>query len=1055
MSYTINSKQVEPQQFTNIACNPNANIVVKACAGSGKTWLLASRIVRILVEGGNHTQILAITFTKKAAQEMKQRVMDYLHTFSYIDDESLLKELKIRGINLTDENITRAKNLYFKLLSSPYALNISTFHVWFAQLSSMAPISQSINYANIRDDEQIMYEDAIKDFTSSSIYSKYQSIFDEFLRKWNITSLISNDLIMQIWHKRGDILSYIHYDDLQKFAYPTNDYLENIKHKVLPSFAISKQVESLVNEAIVLLKSIKNKTSADIAIKIEQALTQNDISLFEEALLTSGNKISSTRNKDIQSEFEGLASVILQNYYDLYNQAFSEIAKIFIYAYTYYKQANNVADFNDLQTNAKFLIEQKEIAQYIWCRLDNKYKHILFDEFQDTDMTQWNIIKAWLNAYGKNEEDKPKIFIVGDLKQAIYRFRGSDSSVFIKANEYLTENYQAYTLATYNTRRCSQPIIDWLNQGLCTNNSSHDDDNYKNDYLPHTTSQNSIINNNIVLNLTENSQTSAIQLAQTIKHIHDNLNISYKDILVLSSSRKNWQDFQSQLSNFAIPCVVSQQGGLLQTQEVYILINLMRFLLNSDNDYALFCILISPIFNIDSSYILSLVNKDYADLEDLQESKSYWKILNYANSNENITTIHNAIEKLNYLLSIYKNYTPLDLMQFLYIHLDIENKFIIKNQEFNSSQTSSQSIKHNLQEFIKLVLNFNAGRYPNLNDLLDFVIKYQYTNYIKETPNLGLEQQEDAVHFDTIHGAKGLEADVVILMDSTSYKSFSTSVLEHHDKYLVGSPYMHRLVEERQFSWDYQQNEHDKEYKNLLYVAITRAKKMFVVGGIESSKTKQQDNKIWYNTLTNINDKSIYSVLELNQNSNNQNNENINTKELNLNKNIQNNIRLPKIQITIKPREIPTIGQEIGSIMDKLLELITNNKNKIPKIEQALMWLKIPLHKKFMLEIALDKVEKILNAQNLQIVFDNKSYIKAMNEQSFAYQSKIYRMDRIIQLDDNWLIIDYKFGDEQKHIEQYTKQLSLYKSILAKNLNLKLDNIKTAIINTDAEIIYI
>jgi ATP-dependent exoDNAse (exonuclease V) beta subunit len=544
----------------------------------------------------------------------------------------------------------------------------------------MAPISQSINYANIRDDEQIMYEDAIKDFTSSSIYSKYQSIFDEFLRKWNITSLISNDLIMQIWHKRGDILSYIHYDDLQKFAYPTNDYLENIKHKVLPSFAISKQVESLVNEAIVLLKSIKNKTSADIAIKIEKALTQNDISLFEEALLTSSNKISSTRNKDIQSEFEGLASVILQNYYDLYNQAFSEIAKIFIYAYTYYKQANNVADFNDLQTNAKFLIEQEEIAQYIWCRLDNKYKHILFDEFQDTDMTQWNIIKAWLNAYGKNEEDKPKIFIVGDLKQAIYRFRGSDSSVFIKANEYLTENYQAYTLATYNTRRCSQPIVDWLNQGLCTNNSSHDDDNYKNDYLPHTTSQNSIINNNIVLNLTENSQTSAIQLAQTIKHIHDNLNISYKDILVLSSSRKNWQDFQSQLSNFAIPCVVSQQGGLLQTQEVYILINLMRFLLNSDNDYALFCILISPIFNIDSSYILSLVNKDYADLEDLQESKSYWKILNYANSNENITTIHNAIEKLNYLLSIYKNYTPLDLMQFLYIHLDIENKFNKKSR---------------------------------------------------------------------------------------------------------------------------------------------------------------------------------------------------------------------------------------------------------------------------------------------------------------------------------------------------------------------------------------
>ncbi len=1056
MSYTINGQNSLTQKFIDLACNPQQNIIVKACAGSGKTWLLASRIVRTLIEGANHSQILAITFTKKAAQEMKQRVMDYLHNFSKINAKDLEQELLARGIKLTANNLTRARNLYFEILSSPYAFNISTFHVWFANLANLAPTSQIIHYSAIREDENILYEDAVKYFLSSPIYNNYQDIFSQFLQKWNIPSLISNKTVIEIWKQRNNIFGYIDYECLQKFAYPNDKFIQELKQKSLPSFEIPNIISDIINQTINLLKP-NNKTCQDIAFAIEQCKDKNDISLIEEALLTSGNKIKSTRVKSLQSEFESLASQILQYYYDLYNQAFTHISKIFIYAYAYYKSINSTIDFNDLQTNAKFLLNQSDIAQYIWCRLDNKYKHILFDEFQDTDDTQWEIINSWLDAYGKNDEDKPKIFIVGDLKQAIYRFRGSNSNVFIQAVNYLKENYNAYILAAYNTRRCSQKVVNWINQGLCKDS----DQNLNDDYLPHTTSQKNSLNDNCYcLDLTENNYESANQLSSIIKHLHYSKNIAYQDILVLTPHRNNWAEFEKELSKQHIPCKVNRHGGLLQTQEVYIFINLMRFLLNKNNDYAVFFILTSPVFNIKSEELLSII-KSHAK-KDLQKDLSYWQILQiYTNESKEDNCINSAlkiaIEKLLYILSVYKNYTPLDLMQFLYIELDIETNFSIHAE-------NPQQLSYNLHEFLKLVLNFNAGRYPNLNNLLDFILKYQYTNYIKEAPNVGMHQNENAVSFDTIHGAKGLEYDAVILMESMHYKSFTASILKVNHNWIAGKSHMHKLVETRQFSWNVQQNEHDAEYKNLLYVAMTRAKKIFILGGINN---KKEDNQIWYKRLTNLENTDIYDKIDKTeleklmmsvQEKNIQDENNINQVNV-INKNNLHKLDMHKIQI--QPREKPSIGQEIGIMMHKLLELITqfnykNDKYNVPTSKQAALWLKISKHRMFMLDLALEKIHNILNAKHLEHIFSPKLYLQAMNEKSFLYSGKIYRMDRIIQtLTQDWIIVDYKFGDEKKHLDEYRQQLLTYKKTLSKNFNVVKNSVSTLLINSEAEIIHI
>src|SRR5687767_14199581 len=97
-AYFINHITSCEQEFNHTACNPNNNIVIKACAGSGKTWLLCSRILRILIEGENIENILAITFTTKAANEMQHRILEWLKNFSCYSDEELKHELKLRGI---------------------------------------------------------------------------------------------------------------------------------------------------------------------------------------------------------------------------------------------------------------------------------------------------------------------------------------------------------------------------------------------------------------------------------------------------------------------------------------------------------------------------------------------------------------------------------------------------------------------------------------------------------------------------------------------------------------------------------------------------------------------------------------------------------------------------------------------------------------------------------------------------------------------------------------------------------------------------------------------
>ena len=149
-----------------IACDPSKSVIVSACAGSGKTWLLVSRMIRLLLAGAKPQEILALTFTRKAAQEMRDRLYQLLEEFSSSDDAALAEQLEQRGIAKEDVNelLPIARSLYLKILASPQAVVIDTFHGWFGRLLDAAPVSAEVQPGfRLREDAKRLQEECMSD----------------------------------------------------------------------------------------------------------------------------------------------------------------------------------------------------------------------------------------------------------------------------------------------------------------------------------------------------------------------------------------------------------------------------------------------------------------------------------------------------------------------------------------------------------------------------------------------------------------------------------------------------------------------------------------------------------------------------------------------------------------------------------------------------------------------------------------------------------------------------------------------------------------------------
>ena len=479
-------EQVTRQRFYEVACDPRRHVVVEACAGAGKTWMLVSRILRALLASGpdgcRPEEILAITFTRKAAGEMRLRLDQWLEQFAAAEPARLQHELRERGLDAgaAQSAAPRLKNLFRELLDDGRTVQIRTFHGWFASLLRLAPLELlaqlglPAEYQLLQEDEparaqvwrpffEVVHADA-------DVAADYRALVATHGRSQIAKALdeaLQRRIEFALADLAGDVGRHVaHFAD----CHPACAGGDDPSHWLLTERA---QRLALVAAARELARA-SQKSFAACGEQLAQALDANDIRAVQAALLTQKStprKFNATlaAHPDIaRAQQIALDHCAAQAQHDawLYQQRMTRLTRKLIAVYADLKRRRGWVDMADVEAAARTLLVDPALSGWLQERLDARIRHLLIDEFQDTNPIQWQALQGWLGSYAGAGGDGPRLFIVGDPKQSIYRFRRAEPQVFVAAQGFVTEALGGDRLTCDHTHRNARAVIELVNTAM-------------------------------------------------------------------------------------------------------------------------------------------------------------------------------------------------------------------------------------------------------------------------------------------------------------------------------------------------------------------------------------------------------------------------------------------------------------------------------------------------------------------------------------------------------------------------------------------------------------
>ncbi|NLL05412.1 MAG: UvrD-helicase domain-containing protein [Clostridiaceae bacterium] len=779
LEYGVNKEQYETLDISK-------NIAVRAGAGSGKTRVLSKRYLRLLMEVPdiNIKNIVAITFTEKAALEMKERIRN-----------AVIQEMK-------KETNAQKKQGLEHIRDSITLANISTIHGFCSKL-----IRENFYHLGV---------------------DPYFKVIEEYDRETNLRRLVEEAI----------------------------DYIFSKEE-------ISDEVNTLLE--MYTSNAIIGGELANSILEMYNKIREKGLNITEAYRLTSlTNKLDFLN----RSKIENVESIIVP--LNIVEILAHQIIKKLDAEYKRFKNENNLLDFNDLELLTDKLLEDEKVRE----RYRNIYRFILVDEAQDINELQKRIIyKLAVDANGNIQPGK--LFIVGDHKQSIYGFRGTDYKIFDRICQDVGEKGEVKLLS--NCYRSTSQIINTINSLFSKLIEPYealkvpDDREIKNggrtelillEKPVEDSSQNkawdevksllkddgkqeelkrSLLELGRVEKLkVENDNIQSLVIAKRIEKLLDQ-GFNYKDIAILLRSRTHLSSIENFLRKHKIPYSVLGGIGFWGRQEIIDIINLYRFIVNSDDLTSLAGALRSPIFSFDDKLLFEFFSflrdqKEKGIVESLHELTSRCNAMDI----EIIQRAHNILTKLKRLKGF------LSAHELLYHISEITCYKQILLTQVNGFQKY-----RNFEKLMTIAKEFDEKKLYKAREFVTYLDVLEKHSFMEEEALLDTEDS-NAVKILTIHSSKGLEFKAVILPDMSKELDWKAkrdkSLFIFSEDYGITAIFSsggERSVEGNPLYNMYYNKELEREIedsKRIFYVAATRAEEFLAFIGEDQEYVDRKGN---------------------------------------------------------------------------------------------------------------------------------------------------------------------------------------------------------------------
>ncbi len=1031
----------------------NSYTVINASAGSGKTYVLVQRLLMICLRYPNQQQsirnILALTFTNKAANEMKERIITWLSNFSADnfaengDLKNIQKAFEEEGLKITiDELHYRAKKMLDYVLHNYSTLNIGTIDRFNSRLvrSFSYELGLAKNFNLEIEAEPFLIEAVDKMLDQIGENEAISNSFMDYV-DYSLENNERINLNKSLYGSAKEFVKDIHYEHLKNNKDFDNTNYENIKNTLRKEISLNKkQAVELAIQSIELFRS-RN-------IEIEDfAQGKNGIGGFftkvldfyqqkrpgfpfpttaEESVVNNYRKGASSKSKNKESEILEVLDQLLENRMQL----------ILLYIETQKKEKilsallplkvnkdiqdelKKIEEENDLVLLSKFniLINENlknEPSAFIYEKVGSQFQHYFFDEFQDTSELQWQNFLP-LRDHSISTENT-SFTLVGDPKQSIYRFRGGESKLMLDIiNKKERTPKQADLLVLKDNWRSAKNIVRFNNE-LYQYHSEYLTEEHKNIFgTDGIQDPKSSIEGRVKVNLIENltnedfyNDTSE-RMRKDLQEILDN-GFRFSDITILCRGNFDIFSYSQKLGNLKVKYkgeetnikTISDKGLTLElSNTLKAVVEFLRWETNPKNKPNLIMMM----------YYLNKLGRIH--MEDFTlEMKA---ILDIAGHEEVLQFIQHT-----YALQLRQdNFPRFNLYNFIEYYI---NEFSAENKETDF-----------LLNFLEMLFNFTQNAGASIKEFLKYWDEEASSYTIQASENI------DAIQIMTIHKAKGLEFPIVFIpmMNKNRDAEFTNWFETATDSAL-------RSVNINQFSKNLEVYDEEIEifnkqnaYKNMVdrlclqYVATTRPVEQLFFYVQKANKTSNNLELLEFlqsKNPENLDEFDIYNTHpDMLKKHSKDKASHFETKDIPALKNINEKNTSIKIATPSKNYQVRVEKVRIGLFVHELLSQINTAKDIRKVLECYVLEGHITIEESKEIHRNLEEI-----IRNNAEFFDEKWEV--INEKDIMItengESRVYRPDRILKSDEGYIIVDFKTGDPSEKDE---RQIENYKNILEK-----------------------